>query len=354
MSIVFENPLRAAVLCVLALLAGCGGKPAEPLYQQQFFALGTLIDITIWGVDEETAERAAAAVMQRMNVIHQRFHAWQPGPLTQINEALARGESAEAPPDLLAVITRAQALSHASGDLFDPAIGKLIGLWGFHADERRDGPPPPPEAIAALVRAHPTMDDLIIDGALLRSVNPALQLDLASYVKGHAVNDAIETLRKMGIRNAIVNAGGDLRAIGRRGERPWRIGIRDPLGSGMLAALEVEGDECVFTSGDYERYFTYQGRRYHHIIDPRTGYPATGAAAATVVFSGPQAAEAATSASTALVVAGMQGWLEVAKAMKLEHAMVVDAQGRVEITPELRRRVRFVTAPAQLTTREPS
>lgn len=353
-----QNPFVAApwlravtAACLLALAAACGGKPPEPIYEQQFFALGTLIDITLWGVDERHGARAAAAVMGRMNRIHQRFHAWQPGPLTQINAGLARGETVEVPPDIAEVIRRSQELSRASGGLFNPAIGGLVKLWGFHGEER--AAPPPPQAIAALVGARPSMEDLVVQGTRLRSTNPALRLDLASYIKGYAVNDAIEFLRQQGIENAIVNAGGDLRAIGKRGDRPWRIGIRDPRGPGMLAALEVQGDECVFTSGDYERYFTYRGRRYHHIIDPRTGYPAAGVAAATVVFSGPQAAAAATSASTALVVAGMRDWLPLARAMGLRHAMVVGGDGRIEITPELRRRLRFTSQLPQVTIRDP-
>jgi thiamine biosynthesis lipoprotein len=335
-------------MIALALnLAACGrDRDREgPLHQTRILVFGTLVDITLWGVDDDTAQQATAAVIKTLNTLHHRWHAWEPGPLTEINARLAKGESVTLAPDQIAVIQGAQRLSRESGYLFNPAIGRLIGLWGFHADDRPDDvPPPPPAAIQKLVVQHPTLNDLRLDGDRLSSVNLAVQLDFGAYVKSYGVDHAIEVLRRHGVRNAIVNAGGDLRAIGRKGGRPWRIGIRDPRGPGILASLEVQGDESVFTSGDYERFFIWQGKRYHHIIDPRSGYPPDGAMSATVVYTGNEAG-AGGGASTALMVAGPADWLKVVRDMHLKQAMLVGADRTVYMTPALASRIHFEVEP---------
>jgi len=182
------------------------------------------------------------------------------------------------------------------------------------------------------------MEDLIIDQQTLRGNNPALQMDLGGFAKGYAVDRAIERLQALGIRNAIVNAGGDLRAIGRHGKRPWHIGIRHPRKPGIIAAVDVQGDESVFTSGNYERFFDYQGVRYHHIIDPRSGYPARGTLSVTVIHPDAGTADAA---ATALFVAGPKGWRQVARRMGLQQVMLIDSEMRVHITPAMRKRVFF-------------
>src|SRR3569832_1091603 len=145
------------------------------------------------------------------------------------------------------------------------------------------------------------------------------------------------------IANASINAGGDLRAIGRHGDRPWHIGIRDPRGPGILAAIDIDGDESVYTSGDYERYFDYEGKRYQHIIDPRSGYPAEGAMSATVIYPG---GGVCGGAATALMVAGPQGWREVVRGMQLKYAMLVASDRTVYMTPAMAKRMHFEIDPA--------
>jgi thiamine biosynthesis lipoprotein len=324
-------------------LTACSRNP-EPLHHEQILAFGTLVDITLWGVDADKAQRATGAVIHTLNELHHRWHAWEPGPLTDMNTRLARGETVSLEPDQVEVIRGAQELSRQSAYLFNPAIGRLIALWGFHADDRPSNvPPPAQEQIQKRVASHPSMDDLHFDGNKLSSANPALQLDFGAYVKSYGVDRAIEELRKQGVGNAIVNAGGDLRAIGRRGNRPWRIGIRDPRGPGILASIEIQGDESVFTSGDYERFFVYQGKRYHHIIDPRSGYPPDGAMSATVIYPG---GGVGGGASTALMVAGPEDWLEVVRGMHLQQAMLVAADRKVYLTPALAARIHFEADPS--------
>lgn len=328
---------------LIALSPIACAKPPEPVYQEQLFALGALVDITLWGVKPDLARRAAAGVTEDFNNIHNTWHAWQSSALTRINEQLKNSDPFVIDAELLPFLKRARELSLASGGLFNPALGKLIALWGYHSDERAPGPPPAAAAIAGLVARQPTMKDLLIEGARLHALNPALQLDMGGIGQGYAADIAVKRLRGFGIENALINASGDIRVIGKHGSRPWVIGIRDPHGPGIIASIELQGDESIVTSGDYERYFTYRGQRYHHILDPRTGYPSLGASSVTVLHDNATVADAA---STALMVAGPKHWHETARAMGVTQVMLIGTQGTVHISPALAKRMRFEKTPA--------
>jgi thiamine biosynthesis lipoprotein len=182
------------------------------------------------------------------------------------------------------------------------------------------------------------MDDIEYSDVTMLGHNQAVQLDFGGIGKGMAVDLAIEHLRELGISNAIVNMGGDLRAIGSKGGTPWKIGIRHPRNKGVIASLETSGDESVFTSGDYERYFEYEGKRYHHILDPRTGYPAEGVTSVTVIHKEGVVADAA---ATALFIAGPEHWLEIARSMGVRDVMLIDSAGRIHLTPSMQQRIQF-------------
>ncbi|NIP71710.1 MAG: FAD:protein FMN transferase [Gammaproteobacteria bacterium] len=341
----------AALGLATALAASCA--PQQRVHSGRFLAFGTLVEVTIWGTDERRAHQAIHAVEQEFRFMHRTWHAWRPGALGRVNALLATTEWFSVPPSVRPLIVRGTELAETSRGLFNPAIGKLVELWGFHQDERPAEPPPEPGQIAELVEQAPRMTDLELEGIRLRSRNSAVQLDFGAFAKGYGVDRAIELLRQRGIDNAVINAGGDLRAIGRHGERPWRIGIRDPRGPGILASLEIEGDESVFTSGDYERYFDFEGVRYHHILDPRTGRPARGVTSVTVIHNQGAAADAA---ATALFVAGVGQWRDIARSMGIKFVMLVDASGHVHMNPAMAERIRFEgeeTPPVTVTVTDP-
>jgi len=322
--------------CALLTLNGCEQK--QPVYQQQLLSLGTLIDITIYGVDDKTAQAGIKDVEQLLERLTRDWHAWRPSKLTEINRKLAAGETVTLDAEGEFLMRKGIEKSQRSDGLFNPAIGKLIGLWGFHSDDWSGNKPPAEAEIQTLLAGNPQMSDLVLEGNQLRSTNPAVELDLGAYAKGYAIDIALDALRKRGIKNAIVNAGGNLRLIGSKGKRPWRIGIRDPRGTGVIASLDAHNDEAVVTSGDYERYFEYQGQRYHHITDPRTGHPARGAIAATVIAADGLTADGA---STALFIAGPEHWRETARGLGIEEAMLIDDKGVVHITKALMQRIHF-------------
>ncbi len=324
----------------LFLLVACSKK--QGAYYEQFLGFGTLIEVKIWGVSEKQGKRLVNIVADDINFMHRVWHAWKPGTLSRVNDLLRTGNKFTIGPAVIPILKEAQKLAAQSDNLFNPAMGNLIKLWGFASDKLPEGPPPDPAAIKALLDKNPTMKDITIDGVEFQSSNIDVKLDLGAFAKGYAVDLVIEHLKDLGVKNAIVNAGGDLRAIGKHGERAWRVGIRDPRGEGVLASVDTEGDESIFTSGDYERFYEYEGQRYHHIIDPRSGYPARGVTSVTVFDSRAGHADAA---ATAIFVAGVEGWFEVARKMAVAGVMLIAEDGTIYMTPNLKDRIYFDVEP---------
>lgn len=353
------KPLSTFILIISFILGACSKQEEETgkaklqshTYHHSIFAFGTVIDVSINGVDEASAEKAFEALEKDFEYMHVTWHPWQASAVSRVNMLLATGEKFSTAPSVLPLIKKSKVLSEKSLGLFDPAIGKLIRLWDFRKGDHPTGLPPDENEIQKLVKSAPGMKDITISGITLQSKNTDVLLDFGGFAKGHGIDKAIDLLKGMGITNAVINAGGDLRAIGQNGPRPWKIGIRHPRNKQPLAALLVSGDESVFTSGDYERFFEYDGKRYHHIIDPRTGYPATGSMSVTVIHPGEGAT--ADAAATALFIAGPEDWYRVAKSMEISHVLLVASDGTVHMNPGMQKRITFLTKPKKIILSKP-
>ncbi|MDR2032561.1 MAG: FAD:protein FMN transferase [Azoarcus sp.] len=320
------------------LLAGCA---REPVFHRESYVFGTRVDVSIHGGERERAEAAIAAVLREFDRLHRAYHAWEPSELTALNEALARGETHAVSPELAAMLRDAQAMAAASDDLFDPALGALIELWGFH-DDTFAPVRPDPAALAALKAARPRMSDLVIDGHRVSSRNPAVRIDLGGYAKGYALDRAAAILREAGIHDALINIGGNVMALGLKGNRPWRVGIQHPRQPAPLATMPLYDGEAVGTSGDYQRYFILDGVRHAHLLDPRTGEPAHATQALTVLVKArPHAGVLSDAASKPAYLAG-DAWREQTRRFAIDHALRVAADGRIEVTRALRARLEFL------------
>lgn len=328
---------RLFLLAAILLLAGCG---KEPLYQEQGYVFGTLVEVSVYGENEPRARQAVAAVMQEFQRLHHMLHAWQPSELSELNTAFAQGKSKQVSPELAAILRDAAQLSAQSGGLFDPAIGGLIKLWGFQADEFKAALPDE-KKVAALVAANPQMSDITLQGDLATSRNKAVQLDLGGYAKGYALDRAAELLKKLGVSNALINIGGNVLALGSHGSRPWRVGIQHPRKPGPFATIELHDGEAIGTSGDYQRYFEVGGKRYCHLIDPRSGQPVQGVEAVTILTHGVRAGVLSDAASKPLFISGVQGWRAAADRMGLAEALLIDGGGKVHLTAAMQKRLEF-------------
>ena len=342
------QPCSRLGLLLGLLLGGCRGE--TPVTTTRFNAFGSQVDLSLVGVNPGQAERAAAAIKQDFEFMHRAWHAWEPGPMGRINQLLPKGEPFVAPPSVMPLVRLSQRYAEQSGGLFNPAIGNLIDLWGFHSDSPECQPPPSQRSIERLVRANPQMSDIRIQGLELQGTNPALKLDFGPIAKGYAIDLAIDALRDLGVRHALVQIGGDLRAIGDRSGQPWRVAIRRPSGSGVLAILKIRGDESVGNAAAYERNFIYGGTTYHHILDPRTGWPAQDTLAVTVAHGDATTADAA---ATALFIAGPAHWHSVARAMGIRFVLLVDSKGALHMSPEMQARLEVMDASAEVRISQP-
>ncbi|MDH5444747.1 MAG: FAD:protein FMN transferase [Gammaproteobacteria bacterium] len=327
----------------LLTLTAC--QPAPQEYRTTFLSWGTLIDISFWGIEKDKAESVIKEVEKDLNYMHYAWHAWQPGPIGRINMLLQTTGSFSANPSVLGPISKARELAIVSDHLFNPAISELIKLWGFH-DDLPKGPPPSPKSIKQQLIKNPRMDDITIDHVRMKSKNPHVRIDLGGIAKGYGIEQIIKLLKNHGIRDAIINAGGDLKAIGQHGDRPWKIGVRNPHDKQkVIASLSVKDGESVFTSGNYERFYEHEGKRYHHIIDPRTGYPALGTSSVTLIHSDAATADAA---ATALFVAGPKDWQRIARQMGIEAVLLIDDVGNYHVTEMMKNRLVFTEPPTSL------
>jgi thiamine biosynthesis lipoprotein len=331
-------------LCLLccAFLAGCTGDRIE---RQESFVFGTRVEVLVFGLDRTQARDAAGEVLREFDRLHRLLHAWQPSELTRINAAIAAGDSVDIDPEIAALLKGAADAATRGENLFNPAAGALIAAWGFHADEFR--PQRPDDAtLAAMHAARPVMSDLdmvVLPGGdrRLTSRNRSVQLDLGGYAKGYALDRAAALLRARGVRNALINIGGNVIALGRKGDTPWRIGIQHPRKAESLASVELRDGEAIGTSGDYQRYFELDGERLCHLIDPRTGQPVRHTQSLTVLMPAqPDAGARSDADSKPLFIAGHDDWTALAGRMGVSYALRIDADGSMEATPDMRARLR--------------
>jgi thiamine biosynthesis lipoprotein len=337
--------LPAALLSAVFILSACN---KETVYQEEGFVFGTRVEISIVGVDETLSRQGVASVMQEFQRLHNLLHAWMPSALSDINAAFAQHKSITITPEIESMLREATQLSAQSGGSFNPAIGGLVKLWGFHADEFKAALPDE-KLVAALVAAQPQMSDITISlvsdkkVAQLRanSSNPSVQLDLGGYAKGYALDRAVELLKQQGIHNALINIGGNVIAMGTHGSRPWRVGIQHPRKPGPIATLELHDGEAIGTSGDYQRYFELNGKRYCHVIDPHTGQPTQGVEAVTVLTLGNHAGVLSDATSKPLFIAGSANWLAAARQMNISDALLIDTAGVVHLTAAMKKRLEF-------------
>jgi FAD:protein FMN transferase len=333
----------------------------EPLYHTQSYVFGTLVDISIYDENEERARSLSNHILQDFQSLHNRLHAWKPisvgkpSELGQLNLTLERGRMlTNISPDLFAILADAKLLSVKSHGLFNPAIGHLIGTWGFQRDEFsvvdiND------RKIKALVKSNPNMNDIVLENNTAYSKNSTVKLDLGGYAKGYALDLALQYLRKQHVNNALINIGGNIIAIGKHGDKPWRVGIQHPRAPTAIATIDLPDGWAVGTSGDYQRYFMLNSKRYCHIIDPRTGYPAQHTQSVTVLVP-PQPANQSQAgvlsdvASKPIFIESPQNRSKAAQELGIENFMVIDDQANIFVSKSMATKLNWLNPNVKFTT----
>jgi len=334
-------------------------------YTAEFTYLGASISLVLHAQDKQEGEAAIAAAEAALKNIHHNLDRDEEGgDIYRINNAPPEDRVTRVSEETFYLIQTAIEYCEQSGGAYDVSLGAVLDLWGFEpasanaspspgggafslmpftlGDQTPRGVPPSPGPIAeALAGAGYTKIKLDGDNYTVETP-PGLIIDLGSLAKGYAVRSAAEALRAAGIANAVINAEGDVFALGGKpltdedaeqaGVRPWNVGINHPRpvqGADLLAIIPVS-DGAVVTTGDYEKYFEYEGERYHHVLDPSTGAPAGGTLCVTVVSDD---AVLADYLSNAVFVLGPERGLELAAAYPGADVLIMAADTAVYTSP---------------------
>jgi thiamine biosynthesis lipoprotein len=335
-------------LALLAALAGavsCGSRSAATpaaLVERTRMAMGSQIHLSAWTHDEPAALSAFEAVFQEFDRLESLMSTWRPdSEIVRLNAA-AGDHPVSVSPEVREVLNVAHQVSDWTGGRFDVTFGALTDLWKFDHDQDNQIPDP------ALVRARLPLIDyrrIIVDdqaGTAFLS-RKGMRVHLGGIGKGYAVDRGVMIFRKRGLKDFMIQAGGDLYVGGLRGDRPWRIGIRDPRGPAerSFAALDLS-DATFSTSGDYERFFMKDGRRYHHILDLSLGEPARLCRSVTLVT--PRAVLADALAKGVFILGPVEGMKLVERLPGIE-GVIVGAKNEVLVSSGLKSRLIALAPP---------
>jgi thiamine biosynthesis lipoprotein len=321
------------VVCAL-LLAACGAASRDR--QLDFYALGTEVSVSLFGVTDAQAHAAEQQLQTYFATVGHDWYPWRPGELARINAAISRQQPILVTPPLARVIRRAADIETLSNDTFNAGLGHLTELWGLHDITAAAHRMPTAAAIDELLAGGMSVASVHWNGDEIIAAPSVLMIDLGGIAKGAILEGCVRILRVIGIDNAIINIGGDLTVHGNVNGRPARIGIRAPGADEALARIEIAAGETIVTSGNYERFVEIDGRRYTHILDPRSGYPVTHTTSVTVVHTDAMLADAA---ATALMVGGSEEFDALTRSLGLEFALLIDASGDLRLTPGMGERL---------------
>jgi FAD:protein FMN transferase len=340
---------RAALAISLLIAASCAKQapaPAAHLLARTHQTMGTEVNVSLWlssAIDDERAEAATAAVFNEFDRLDALMSVWKEASDVARLNAAAGGEPVAVSRETREVLTIARQISEQTGGAFDVTFAALSGLWKFDYQDK-DGSVPDPREIRQRL---PLINyrDLIVDDAAGTAFlkRKGMRVNLGGIGKGYAVDRTVDILRRSGLRDFMIQAGGDMYVSGTRGERAWRLGIRDPRGPAdrIFAALDL-ADGTFSTSGDYERFFMKDGRRYHHILDLRAGEPATKCRSVTLVT---ERAVVADALAKGVFILGPDEGMALIERTPGVQGVIVSAKNEVSISSGLRGRLMVLAPP---------
>jgi FAD:protein FMN transferase len=307
--------------------------PAPDVIHRSHRAMGTMITISAWTADQAGALQAFDAAFREFDRLEELLTVWrETSDVSHINQAAGR-EAVHVAPDTMEVLRRGIEGGEMTGGKFDITFGALAGVWKFDQDQDNTIPSAAERRRrAALVDYRQLKLDPAAGTAFLKRAG--MRVHLGGIGKGFAVDRATALLRQRGLTDFMVQAGGDLYVAGRHGDRPWRVGIRDPRGGPETFFASVALTDATFsTSGDYERYFMHDGHRYHHILDPDRAEPATLCRSVTVMAPDATMADVL---SKGVFILGPTAGLALAERTPGVGVVIVDAKNQVHISSRLR------------------
>ena len=322
-----DNWFFTALLIAGLFLILLPARSSAGVFKKKSVVMGTDLEMIVSSTDEAKADKAFASVENEMKRIEDEMSEWKEKTFVSAINNNAGIRAVSVPSDLFKVIWAAVTVSKLTDGAFDITWASMRGVWDFSPGHERVPSASEVKERLKLVDYRDIVLDEKKNTVFLK--RKGMAIGLGAIAKGYAVDRATQILAKEGIRDSIVKAGGDMRVQGLDNGKPWEIGIKHPRKKELLAKFGLT-NVSVSTSGDYERFFIKDNVLYHHIIDPRTGFPARGAMSVTVLAPDTMTSDAL---STALFVLGPDKGLELANKLNGVEAIIVDASGKMRISP---------------------
>ena len=269
------------IACTLALVAGCERTERIQKHAHAREVMGTLANVSAYAADRATARAAVDAAYARLDEVNRLMSDYvDDSEVGQINR-LAPGASMVVSPETFAVLERSRDIAQASGGALDITCRPLVSMW--KAAGKRNALPTDEQRAEAMKLVGWQKVELDPTTRSVKLAIPGVQIDLGAIAKGYALDLAAKAMRDHDITGGLIDVGGDVRVFGQRGDgKGWHIGIRHPFEDGLYGTLVLTSG-AVATSGLQQRFQIIDGKRYSHIVDPRTGQTATEAPSVTVI-----------------------------------------------------------------------
>lgn len=320
-----------AALLVAVLFIFLRGGDDDTLYRYRQITMDTPVELRFGGVSSQEADQLQEEVFAEIRRLEELFSRTIDESDTSRLNRLAGTGSVEVSPEVVYVTEKALDYARLSDGAFDPTIAPVVDRWGFLGQEFRV--PDTEEIEESLALVDYSLVDVNRQSETISLREKGMALELGGIAKGFIIDRALDVLHAAGVKNAFINAGGDIGMIGGRPDgEPWRIGVRHPREeTEIIVVLPAQGG-AVVTSGDYERTFTEEGVSYHHILDPQTGMPARGVSSVTVMA---ETALEADALSTAVFVLGPRLGMALAEQLPGVEAVLVTAEMEILISSGL-------------------
>ncbi len=328
-------------LFLIFFICGCGEKE----YNRVEFLMDTVVEIKVCHRNKAKAQEAIDSAMEEVRRVEQKMSRFLPdSEVSRINNETSSGsvESTQLTgggirisDELFSLLEKAVRLSELTRGCFDVTIYPLVKIWNIEGEN---------PAVPAKKEIQERLQlvgsaNMALKNSSVRFAKKGMGIDLGAIAKGYAVDAAIRVLKEKNVESAMVNAGGDIYVLGRKQGKPWRIGIRHPRKGGeILGIVELE-DKAIVTSGDYERFFFSEGERYHHILDPKTGYPADECQSVTIVAKETTFADGL---ATGVFVLGPRKGMDLIESLEGIEGVIVDKEGVVSVSSGLASQIEYV------------
>ena len=290
--------------------------------------MGTAINVELWHEDAEQGRVLTQSVMDEMQRIDDLMSTYKPESKLSAVNANAANAPVHVSTELFTLIEHALDFSQVTSGAFDITYASA----GQHYDYRTGKKPDKQQLQTALPAINYRHIKLDSQQSTVEFLYPGVRIDLGGIAKGYAVDRSIGMLQDAGVSNALVSAGGDTRVIGKRWDRPWNVGIRNPRSKDSIVSMIPLEDSAISTSGDYERYFEEDGVRYHHILNPGTGKSAHEIHSSSIIGS---IATDTDALSTSVFVLGVERGLQLINSIPDTEAIIIDNTGRMHYSTGL-------------------